>query len=78
MTQNKEIYYVVTGGCILNKKETFDISEAYFEFFHRIKMTRPESNSIIEIRKITEIQDEYLPYVYREIKNELIHRVVLS
>ena len=72
MSKKIDVEYSVTGGCVLNEKITCDITEAYFEFFHRIKMTRPQSGCVIRIEKYLTDGEAYYG------KPELIHQVVLS
>lgn len=71
MTSKIEILYHVSGGTFTEPSVLEDISDAYDEFFRRIKLTRPLSESVIMIQRIEQLDDLIL-------QMELIHRVVLQ
>lgn len=71
MTSRIEIVYHVSGGAFTEPSVFEDISDAYDDFFRRIKLTRPLSDSVIMIQRIEQLDDLIL-------QMELIHRVVLQ
>lgn len=71
MTTKIEILYNVSGGAIIDPLLFDNLNDAYDEFFRRIKLTRPLSESVIMIQRIEQMDDLIL-------QMELIHRVVLQ
>jgi hypothetical protein len=71
MTSRIEIVYHVSGGAMIEPTVCDNLNDAYDEFFRRIKLTRPLSESVIMIQRIEQMDDLI-------IQMELIHRVVLQ